>query len=225
MLHRLCVRASAGLASKAASFGAASASLPAARQVRRCTAAAEIPEADIDKIAYGFMASQVYSTPPPLTPCSRTPATTTTLSPSVQSMFAALETGVFDEVERHEAGVDIDTLKDKLGVKAPRLQTLLTALAAHGFVRRSTEGLYTNTKQTSSCLVEGAKHYYGDYLKLQVGRQFYGRLADLGKIITSGEAPTYTSWFSDPAVARTYTVAQHNGSVATAKQLVCARGD
>lgn len=36
----------------------------------------------------------------------------------------------------------------------------------------------------------------------------------------TGKAPSYASWFSDPEVAKTYTQAQHNGSVATAKYLV-----
>jgi len=38
--------------------------------------------------------------------------------------------------------------------------------------------------------------------------------------MTTGKAPSYASWFSDPEVAKTYTQAQHNGSVATAKYLV-----
>jgi len=36
-------------------------------------------------------------------------------------------------------------------------------------------------------------------------------------VMKSGEATDYASWFSDPEVARMYTAAQHNGSVATAK--------
>ncbi|CAK0861731.1 unnamed protein product [Prorocentrum cordatum] len=45
-------------------------------------------------------------------------------------------------------------------------------------------------------------------------------MGELPNVMTSGEAPSYASWFSDPEVARTYTQAQHNGSVATAKYLV-----
>merc|ERR1712190_512704 len=44
-----------------------------------------------------------------------------------------------------------------------------------------------------------------------------GSLAD---VMTTGEAPTYASWFDNPETAKTYTQAQHNGSVATAKYLV-----
>eukprot|EP01059_Diplonema_ambulator_P030982 TRINITY_DN5544_c0_g1_i1.p1 TRINITY_DN5544_c0_g1~~TRINITY_DN5544_c0_g1_i1.p1 ORF type:complete len:276 (+),score=104.39 TRINITY_DN5544_c0_g1_i1:343-1170(+) len=84
---------------------------------------------------------------------------------------------------------------------------------------RSAEGAYKLTPNVERYLVESSKYYYGDYLKLQIGRQFYKRLTDLGKIMTTGEAPTYTSWFNDAEEARMYTMAQHNGSLATAKQL------
>merc|ERR1711870_209905 len=42
----------------------------------------------------------------------------------------------------------------------------------------------------------------------------------LPEVMATGKAPSYASWFSDPDVAATYTQAQHNGSVATAKYLV-----
>merc|ERR1719310_1035542 len=45
-------------------------------------------------------------------------------------------------------------------------------------------------------------------------------MGQLPQIIESGKAPSYASWFSDPEVAKTYTQAQHNGSMATAKYLV-----
>eukprot|EP00406_Dinophysis_acuminata_P055078 CAMPEP_0179301864 /NCGR_PEP_ID=MMETSP0797-20121207/47769_1 /TAXON_ID=47934 /ORGANISM="Dinophysis acuminata, Strain DAEP01" /LENGTH=210 /DNA_ID=CAMNT_0021011377 /DNA_START=44 /DNA_END=672 /DNA_ORIENTATION=+ len=45
-------------------------------------------------------------------------------------------------------------------------------------------------------------------------------MAHLPDVMTKGVAPSYASWFSDPEVAKTYTQAQHNGSVATAKYLV-----
>ena len=42
----------------------------------------------------------------------------------------------------------------------------------------------------------------------------------LSDVMSTGVAPSYSSWFSDPEVAATYTKAQHNGSTATAKSLV-----
>jgi ubiquinone/menaquinone biosynthesis C-methylase UbiE len=74
-------------------------------------------------------------------------------------------------------------------------------------------------------MVSSSKHYYGDYLQYQIGRQFYHRMGALPEVMRSGEAPSYSSWFSDPEVAKTYTRAQHNGSMATAKYLVKSKLD
>jgi len=111
-------------------------------------------------------------------------------------------------------------LQAAAGVSAPRMQTLLTALVAAHSLRRSADGSYSLSKNTSRFLVSDSRHYYGDYLKLQIGRQFYHRMGALPDVMRTGEAPSYASWFSDPEVANTYTRAQHNGSVATAKALI-----
>ena len=134
-------------------------------------------------------------------------------------MFAALELGVFEAVSD---GATLEELQEAVSVHKPRLLTLLTALTAHGMLVRSGDGVYTLTAPVANSLVQGSRHYYGDYLKFQIGRQFYRRMTDLGDIMASGEAPTYSEWFADSKEAGMYTRAQHNGSVATAKQLVCA---
>merc|ERR1711972_501029 len=69
-------------------------------------------------------------------------------------------------------------------------------------------------------MVTSSRHFYGDYLQYQIGSQFYHTMGNLPDVMTSGKAPSYASWFSDPEVAKTYTQAQRNGSVATAKYLV-----
>jgi SAM-dependent methyltransferase len=69
-------------------------------------------------------------------------------------------------------------------------------------------------------MVSSSRQFYGDYLRYQIGQQFYPRMGALPEAMSKGKAPSYASWFSDPAVAETYTQAQHNGSVATAKYLV-----
>merc|ERR1712228_390922 len=85
---------------------------------------------------------------------------------------------------------------------------------------RHANGNYTLSPNTASFLVTSAKYYYGDYLRYQMGRQFYQRMGALPDVMLTGVAPSYADWFSDPEVAATYTKAQHNGSVATAKALV-----
>jgi len=69
-------------------------------------------------------------------------------------------------------------------------------------------------------MVSSSKAYYGDYLKFQVGGLWYNRMGSLSSVMKTGERSDYSQWFSDSAVTSQYTRAQHNGSVATAKQLV-----
>lgn len=152
-------------------------------------------DVDLDSVAYGFMASQ--------------------------ALFAGLELGIFDLIaEAGTKGLDAAALRKECSVEAPRLQTLLTALTAVKCLRRSPEGSYTLSPNTAQYMVQSSRHFYGDYLKFQIGRQFYPRMGALPEVMTTGQAPSYASWFSDPEVAKTYTQAQHNGSVATAKYLV-----
>ncbi|EOD29407.1 hypothetical protein EMIHUDRAFT_204066 [Emiliania huxleyi CCMP1516] len=149
---------------------------------------------DVDGVAYGFMASQ--------------------------ALFAGLELGIFDAIAAAGGSVDLPSLQRSSGVTAPRLQTLLTALVASKALRRSRDGAYDLSPNAARFLVSSSRHFYGDYLKLQIGRQFYHRMGALTDVMKTGEAPSYASWFSDPEVAATYTRAQHNGSVATAKALL-----
>jgi ubiquinone/menaquinone biosynthesis C-methylase UbiE len=154
----------------------------------------EAEDVDLDSVAYGFMASQ--------------------------ALFAALEISLFDLIaEAGPEGIAVEALR-KQCIDAPRLQTLLTALTSIKCVRRSPEGVYTLSPNTAKFMVKSSRHFYGDYLKFQVGRQFYHRMGALADVMQTGKAPSYASWFSDPEVAKTYTRAQHNGSVATAKHLI-----
>jgi len=151
---------------------------------------------DVDSVSYGFMASQ--------------------------AIFSGLEIGVFDAIaEAGEGGLTVDALQSKCGISAPRLQTLITSLTAiKSLSRDAATGAYTLSPNSAKFLVTSSRAYYGDYLRYQMGRQFYHRMGALPDVMTTGEAPSYASWFSDPNTAATYTQAQHNGSVATAKYLV-----
>jgi SAM-dependent methyltransferase len=154
-----------------------------------------VDDVDIDSASYGFMASQ--------------------------AIFAALELGVYDAIAAAgEGGASLDAVQKACGVDAPRLQTLLTSLTAIKSLRRDANGVYTNSPNSAAHLVQSSRHYYGDYLRYQMGRQFYHRMGALPDVMTTGEAPSYASWFSDPETAKTYTGAQHNGSMATAKYMV-----
>jgi len=163
---------------------------------RSCASHVSEVDIDIDRVAYGFMASQV--------------------------LFAGLELNIFDHISDHAddtGGLSIERLHSLTGVTAPRLQTLVTALTAIHALRLGPDG-YSLSPSTRKFLVSSARHFYGDYLRLQMGQQFYERMGALPKVTMTGEAPDYAEWFSNPEVADQYTRAQHNGSMATAKQFL-----
>lgn len=168
---------------------------PAASVSVQSCASAGTSDVDLDKIAYGFMASQ--------------------------ALFTALEMGIFNEIAKAgQSGVDVASLQQRCNCDSPRLQTLLTSLVAIKCLRRGSDASYTLSPNTAKYMVSSSKHFYGDYLKLQIGRQFYHRMGDLRNVMSTGRAPDYAAWFSNPEVADTYTQAQHNGSVATARYIV-----
>jgi len=154
-----------------------------------------VEDIDVDSVSYGFMASQ--------------------------AIFTGLELGIYDAIAgAGEAGLSLSALQQSSGVAAPRLQTLLTSLTSIKSLRRSADGMYTLSPNSAKYLVTSSRAYYGDYLRYQMGRQFYHRMGALPDVMATGVAPSYASWFSDPETANTYTQAQHNGSVATAKYMV-----
>ena len=156
---------------------------------------ADKPDIDVDNVAYGFMASQ--------------------------ALFTALETGIFDAIHKaKDKKLNLKGLQDACKLDKPRFQTLLTSLVAINSLYIDHTGAYSNSPNTEAYLVSSSKYFYGDYLQYQMGRQFYHRMGALPEVMASGKAPSYASWFSDKKVADTYTRAQHNGSVATAKSLV-----
>ena len=133
---------------------------------------------DVDSVSYGFMASQ--------------------------AVFTGLELGIYDAIaDAGEKGLTLADIQKSSGVSAPRLQTLLTSLTSIKSLKRTADGIYTNSPNSSKYLVTSSRAYYGDYLRYQMGRQFYHRMGALPDVMTTGEAPSYASWFSDPAVAQT----------------------
>lgn len=147
-------------------------------------------DVDLDQLAYGFMASQ--------------------------ALFAALELNIFDRLAQEP--LTVEDLSKACGMPVNRLQTLLTALVASKCLRIC-EKKYSNSPNVSKFMVSSSKAYYGDYLKYQIGRLFYSRMGQLVPVLRGEETLDYSEWFSDPEVASSYTQAQHNGSLATARAL------
>ena len=158
------------------------------------TTTPEEEDIDVDAVAYAFMGSK--------------------------ALFAALELGLFDVVARRGNSATLADIEAGVGVDAPRAQTLVTALTALKALRRdAATQTYALSPNAAKFLVADAPAYYGDYLRLQVGSQFYDRMAPLAAVMRGEDAPTYATWFEDPKEAEQYSLAQHNGSVATGRAL------
>ncbi|WP_418593688.1 methyltransferase [Ponticoccus sp. (in: a-proteobacteria)] len=138
-----------------------------------------------------------------------------------KALFAALEVGVFTELSRQPSTAA--QLAERTAVDADRAETLLTALAGLGLVVGEA-GTYSNAPAAEAFLVKGAKHDFGDYLRLQVGRQMYGLLDQIDHALTDrlpeDATGSYAEWFSDPEQARLYSRSQHAGSLGPARQVL-----
>lgn len=149
---------------------------------------------DVSRIAFGFMGSK--------------------------ALFAALEQGVFTRLSTGPATA-ADVAADS-ELDAERALTLMTALTGLGLLTVS-EGKFANSPAAEAFLVKGAKYDFGDYLRLQVGRQMYGLLDQIEDALTDnlpkGATGSYEEWFSDPADAKLYSDSQHAGSLGPARQL------
>jgi SAM-dependent methyltransferase len=137
-----------------------------------------------------------------------------------KALFAALDFGVFTALSK--GPMSNDALAVAVGLPAGRCQTLMTALTALGLTVAD-DGRYANSDAAEAFLVRGAKYDFGDYLRLQVGRQMY-RLMDQIEPALAGRLPegatgSYADWFADPAEARLYSESQHAGSLGPAQGL------
>lgn len=149
---------------------------------------------EISDIAFGFMGSK--------------------------ALFAALHHKVFTHLA--DGPKTAPQLAAASGLHTERARTLLTALAALGLVTVA-DGRFANSPAASDFLVQGAKHDFGDYLRLQVDRQMY-RLLDQIELALADELPdeatsSYAEWFADPEEATLYSESQHAGSLGPARGL------
>jgi len=137
-----------------------------------------------------------------------------------KALFVALDFGIFTHLSGgpRTAG----EIARAAGLPEERCRTLMTALTGLGLTVKS-GGSFANSPAAESFLVRGARHDFGEYLRLQVARQMYplmyqiddalaGRLAD-------GATGSYAAWFADAEQARLYSESQHAGSLGPARGL------
>src|SRR4051812_38160044 len=146
----------------------------------------------LSDIAYGFMASK--------------------------ALFAALELDLFTRLA--QGPCTCAELSTSTGVAGNRLQTLLHAVTGLGLTVAD-RGRYTNAPAAQRWLVHDAAEDFGDYFRLQVARQIYPALLhlDAGIAGTGAAFDTLGGLLADPGEARTFTAAQHVGSLGAARVL------
>jgi 2-hydroxy-4-(methylsulfanyl)butanoate S-methyltransferase len=130
-----------------------------------------------------------------------------------KALFAGLEIGLFGHLSGGPLGVA--ELAAATGVAPHRMRTLVRALAGVGLVVECGQR-YANAPAAREHLAGGG---LGEYYRLQVGRQIYPALTHLDACIAGGAAGAFGGWMTDPEQARTFTVAQHAGSLDAARVL------
>ncbi|WP_158966453.1 methyltransferase [Chachezhania sediminis] len=138
-----------------------------------------------------------------------------------KALFAALEYGLFTHLSKGAA--DEADLAQACGLPEERCRTLVTALTGMGVLQRTEAGI-ANSPAAEAFLVKGAKYDFGDYLRLQVGKQMYPLMDQidgaLAGELSEEDTASYAQWFSDPAEARLYSESQHAGSLGPARSLL-----
>ncbi|MGI3168041.1 methyltransferase [Pseudooceanicola sp. C21-150M6] len=152
-------------------------------------------EADeISEIAFGFMGSK--------------------------ALFLALDLDIFSYLSSGpKTAAEVAGHAD---IHADRAETLLTALTGLRLLTVE-EGAFSNSPAAEAFLVKGAKYDFGDYLRLQVGKQMYPLMDQLAPAVKGEleeeQTGSYEQWFSDEEEARLYSESQHAGSLGPARQL------
>ncbi len=137
-----------------------------------------------------------------------------------RALFAALEFGIFTRLA--DGALPAAEIAAASGLPEERCRTLMTALTALGLTVRAGEG-FANSPAAEAFLVKGARYDFGDYLRLQVGRQMYPLMDQIGEALAGrlpeGATASYADWFADAEEARLYSESQHAGSLGPARGL------
>src|SRR5262245_34388634 len=137
---------------------------------------------DISKLAYGFMATQ--------------------------ALVAALDLNLFGLLR--DGAATSRTLADRTGVRDDRLEMLVTALVALGLLIK-TEDSYGNAPAATKYLDPESPEFFGEYIRLQVGRQVYPHALHIGAALRGAPVNLYTEVAADPDEAAQLSHSQHVG--------------
>jgi len=142
---------------------------------------------EISKIAYGFMGTQ--------------------------ALVAGLDADVFGQLR--DGALTAADLAEKTGVRADRLAMLLTPLVALGLLTKEGDR-YANAPASAKYLDPEAPEYFGEYIRLQVGKQIYPHALNIGKALAGTPVGLYQEVAEDPEEAAAFSHSQHVGSMGPA---------
>ena len=142
---------------------------------------------DISKIAYGFMGSQ--------------------------ALVAALDIELFAHLS--DGGSDLHTLARATDIRSDRLEMLLVPLTGLGLLLKSGD-TFSNAPATQKYLVPTAPEYFGEYIRLQVGKQIYPHAMKVDRMLTGTPAQIYQEVSGDAEKAADFSHSQHLGSLGPA---------
>ena len=145
---------------------------------------------DISKIAYGFMATQ--------------------------ALVAALDLDLFGLLR--DGPATSRALAERTGVRADRLEMLLTALVALGLLTKEGDS-YENAPAATKYLGPESPEFFGEYIRLQVGRQVYPHALHIGAALRGAPVNLYGAVAADPDEAARFSHSQHVGSLGPAHLL------
>lgn len=145
---------------------------------------------DLSKIAYGFMATQ--------------------------ALVSGLDLNLFGLLR--DGAATAQQLAERTAVRADRLEMLLTALVGLGLLVKD-DGAYRNAPAAAKYLDPDTADFFGEYIRLQVGRQIYPHAQHIGAALRGTPAKLYEAVAADADEAATFSHSQHVGSLGPAHLL------
>ena len=137
-------------------------------------------------------------------------------------LLAATELDVFTTLA--EEPLDLETLRERIGIDQRGARDLFDALVALRMLERDEDGRYGNTPETDRYLDRGKPTYVGGMLERLNARE-YGIWASLTLALRTGKPQTttaiggYPALYSDPALLETFVKGMAGESLCAARSL------
>src|SRR5262245_11290417 len=135
---------------------------------------------------------------------------------ATQALVAALDLDLFGLLR--DGPATSGALADRTGVRADRLEMLLTALVALALLTKEGDS-YENAPAATKYLDPESPEFFGEYIRLQVGRQIYPHALHIGSALRGEPVNLYSTLVADPSEAAKFSHSQHVGSLGPAHLL------